>query len=230
MNKKIYIGFDSKESKASEVCEFSLKKNSDSYLDIKHIKIDEMRKKNIYQREDDKLGSTEFTFTRFLVPFLENYKGWALFCDSDFLWLSDVNELFSSCDNRYAIMCVHHDYKPINNIKKIGKSQHYYPRKNWSSMVLWNCSHPSNKVVTPNLINTQSGKFMHRFGWLKDQEIGEINHEWNWLIDWYKEPLDGKPKALHFTEGGPWLGSQYDKKEYSNIWNSYSSSLNKNMK
>lgn len=230
MSIKIYIGFDSREAIASKICEFSLKKNSNKKLNIEHIKIDEMREKKIYKREDDKLGSTEFTFTRFLVPYLENYNGWALFCDSDFLWLSDVNELFSLCDERYAIMCVHHDYKPLNIEKKIGQSQHNYPRKNWSSMVLWNCSHPSNKILTPDLVNTQSGKFLHRFGWLKDQEIGKINYEWNWLIDWYKEPVDGKPKALHFTEGGPWLGSKYDKKEYSNIWNAYYSNFHKNKK
>jgi hypothetical protein len=127
-------------------------------------------------------------------------------------------------------MCVHHDYKPLNIEKKIGQSQHNYPRKNWSSMVLWNCSHPSNKILTSDLINTESGKFLHRFGWLKDQEIGKINYEWNWLIVWYKEHMNGKPKALHFTEGGPWLGSQYAKKEYSNIWNIYYSNFHKNKK
>ena len=229
MSRKVYIGFDSREVIASEVCEFSLKENSKTKLDIEHIKIEEMRKKNIYKRENDNLGSTEFTFTRFLVPHLENYSGWALFCDSDFLWLSDVNELFSLCDNKYAVMCVQHDYKPTEKQKKIGEAQHIYPRKNWSSMVLWNCSHPSNKVVTPDLVNSQTGKFMHRFGWLEDKEIGEISHEWNWLVGWYKEPVNGKPKTLHFTEGGPWLGSQYDNKEYSNIWSSYFSNFKKSI-
>lgn len=230
MDKKIYIGFDSREAIASKICEFSLKENSNIKLNIEHLKIDELRKKNIYKRENDKLGSTEFTFTRFLVPYLEDYNGWALFCDSDFLWLDDVNKLFSLCDDRYAIMCVHHDYKPNNNQKKNKEKQYHYPRKNWSSMVLWNCSHPSNKKVTPDLINNQSGKFMHRFGWLRDDEIGEINHQWNWLIGWYEEPQNGKPKALHFTEGGPWLGPQHDKKEYSNVWNTYFSNFHKNLK
>ena len=118
-------------------------------------------------------------------------------------------------------MCVHHDYKPKNTKKKLLSSQQIYPRKNWSSLVLWNCSHPSNKKVTPDLVNTETGKFMHRFGWLKDEEIGAISHEWNWLIGWYKEPEDGKPKALHYTEGGPWLGSDFQKKEYAKEWNKY---------
>ena len=208
----IYIGFDSKESIASDICEFSLKKNSEKKIIVNHIKIEEMKSRKIYSRDTDKLGSTEFTFTRFLVPYLQNYKGWALFCDSDFLWLDDVNKLFSNVKDEFAIMCVHHDYKPTNNKKKLLSSQQIYPRKNWSSLVLWNCAHPSNKSVTPNLINTKDGKFMHRFGWLKDDEIGQIHYEWNWLINWYKEPEDGKPKALHFTEGGPWLGKSFEKK------------------
>ena len=220
-DRKIYIGYDSKEPIASEICEFSLNKNSSKPVKINHIKLNEVKNKNIYWRETDKLGSTEFTFTRFLVPFLQNYNGWALFCDSDFLWLEDVNELFSIADNKYAIMCVHHDYKPKNTKKKLLSSQQIYPRKNWSSLVLWNCSHPSNKKVTPDLVNTETGKFMHRFGWLKDEEIGAISHEWNWLIGWYKEPEDGKPKALHYTEGGPWLGSDFQKKEYAEEWNKY---------
>ena len=220
-DRKIYIGYDSKEPIASEVCEFSLNKNSSKPIKVHHIKLNEVKNKNIYWRETDKLGSTEFTFTRFLVPFLQNYNGWALFCDSDFLWLEDVNELFSIADDKYAIMCVHHDYKPKNTKKKLLSSQQIYPRKNWSSLVLWNCSHPSNKKVTPDLVNTETGKFMHRFGWLKDEEIGAISHEWNWLIGWYKEPEDGKPKALHYTEGGPWLGSDFQKKEYAKEWNKY---------
>ncbi len=124
-------------------------------------------------------------------------------------------------DDKYAIMCVHHDYKPKNTKKKLLSSQQIYPRKNWSSLVLWNCSHPSNKKVTPDLVNTETGKYMHRFGWLKDEEIGKISHEWNWLIGWYKEPEDGKPKALHFTEGGPWLGKDFKDKEYAKQWNEY---------
>ena len=220
-DKNIYIGYDSKEPIASDVCEFSINKNSSDSFNINHIKLNEVKKKNIYWRETDKLGSTEFTFTRFLVPYLQNYNGWALFCDSDFLWFDDVNKLFSIADDKYAIMCVHHDYKPTNKKKKLLSSQQIYPRKNWSSLVLWNCSHPSNKKVTPDLVNTETGKYMHRFGWLKDEEIGKISHEWNWLIGWYKEPVDGKPKALHFTEGGPWLGGDFQKKEYSEQWYEY---------
>ena len=222
MNKNnIFIGFDSKEPIASDICEYSLKKNSKGFLNINHLKLDDLKKKGIYKRDHDKLSSTEFTFSRFLVPYLQKYNGWALFCDSDFIFLEDINDLFLTADNKYAVMCVQHDYNPDVQKKKLGSSQLLYPRKNWSSLVLWNCSHPSNKIVNPELVNTQTGKYLHRFGWLKDEEIGKINLEWNWLVDWYNEPNDGKPKGIHFTEGGPWLGDDFKNVKYGDIWFRY---------
>jgi hypothetical protein len=108
-------------------------------------------------------------------------------------------------------MCVKHNYKPLNKTKMDGKVQLHYPRKNWSSLILWNCGHPANRRLNLNMVNSESGKFLHRFGWLKNNLIGTINKDWNWLVGWYKEPRDGVPKALHFTEGGPWF------KNYKNI-------------
>ncbi len=96
-------------------------------------------------------------------------------------------------------------------------------------MILWNCSHPSNKKLTPELVNTQTGKFLHRFAWLEDKEIGAIDHHWNWLVIWYKEPRDGKPKAIHYTEGGPWF-KEAKESEYSDLWISYANKVNKNWK
>ena len=84
-------------------------------------------------------------------------------------------------------------------------------------MVLWNCGHPSNRQVIPSMVNKETGKFMHRFSWLKDSEIGEVSHEWNWLEGWYKEPRDGKPKAIHYTEGGPWFENCQDV-DYADLW------------
>lgn len=213
----IFIGYDTRESIASDVCEFSIKKRTKSNLNIQHLKLDLLKKKKIYTRKEDKLSSTEFTFSRFLIPYLMNYKGWAIFCDCDFLWLEDIEKLYKLKDEKYAVMCCQHDYKPKSNIKMDGKKQLIYPRKNWSSMVMWNCGHPSNKILNRNLVNTETGKFLHRFGWLKNEEIGNINIEWNWLVNWYKEPQDGAPKALHFTEGGPWF-ENFKNCEYSNLW------------
>ena len=213
----IFIGYDSRESIASDVCELSITRRTKSKTNIQLLKLEELKKEKIYTRAEDKLSSTEFTFSRFLIPHLTNYKGWAIFCDCDFLWLDDIENLYKLRNSDYALMCCKHDYNPKSNTKMDGKQQLIYPRKNWSSLVMWNCEHPSNKILNKNLVNTETGKFLHSFGWLKDEEIGDLNIEWNWLVDWYKEPKDGKPKALHFTEGGPWF-ENYKNCEYSNLW------------
>ena len=103
-----------------------------------------------------------------------------------------------------------------------GQKQTQYPRKNWSSMVLYNCGHPSNEKLSVDLVNNPNydGKYFHRFSWLKDEEIGKLSHEWNWLVGWYKEPEDGKPCAIHYTEGGPWF-KNYRNCEYGDVWKKY---------
>lgn len=216
----IYIGFDSRESTAYDVCEYSLEQNTSSELNIMPLKLKQLRESGVYTRPKDAKSSTEFTFSRFLVPHLQQHVGWALFCDCDFLWLDDVHELFSMCDDRYAVMVVKHDYKPKDTIKMDGATQEQYPRKNWSSMVLWNCGHVANRCVTPDLVNSQTGMFLHRFMWLDDDQIGDVSHEWNWLTDWYDESSDGTPRALHFTQGGPWF-EQHKQTRYAEVWNEY---------
>lgn len=218
--KKIFIGYDRREVPAYNACIKSIKDNSNEEINIIQLNTGELRKSNIYTRDKDPLSSTEFTFSRFLVPYLSNYTGWALFCDCDFIFLDDIQSLLSLADDRYAVMCVQHDYSPTSKIKMDGKIQHLYPRKNWSSLVLWNCSHPSNKMLTPSVINTQTGQYLHRFSWLADDEIGSIPLQWNWLVGWYQEPRDGSPKALHFTEGGPWFEG-FEDCEYSNYYYKY---------
>lgn len=217
----IFIGYDSREDLAFQVSSFSIKSKSQE-ANIIPLKLSELREKKLYYREEDKLGSTEFTFSRFLVPFLNNYEGWALFCDCDILFLDSIENLFNQVDDKYAVMCVKHDYKPKSETKMDGKLQSIYPRKNWSSLVLWNCGHPSNKKITKELVNDNqiTGKYLHRFSWLKDEEIGSVSHHWNWLVGWYQEPNDGKPKAIHYTEGGPWF-ADYRFCEYHEIWKDY---------
>jgi hypothetical protein len=114
---KVYIGYDSREKIAAEVCKYSLRKNSKKKISIKYLKLNSLRKKKLYTRKEDKLSSTEFTFSRFLVPILNKYNGWAIFCDCDFLWLTDIEELFKLKNDKYAVMCVKHDYKPLNKTK-----------------------------------------------------------------------------------------------------------------
>ena len=215
---KVFIGYDTRSDIPWQVCEHSIKRfNSD--VKVEPLAQQDLRQRNLYWREPDKLGSTEFTFTRFLVPHLMDYKGWALFCDDDVVFLEDVQNLFNLVDDKYAVMCVQHEYRPKPGSKMDGRVQTQYPRKNWSSLVLWNCGHPSNQNLTVDVINDEgtTGKYLHRFSWLEDEEIGSLPIDWNWLVGWYKEPKDGIPKALHYTEGGPWF-KDYRNCEYNQVW------------
>ena len=213
---KVYVGWDSREDIAYQVCEHSIKRR-DPGAEVIPLKQKEMRESGLYRRDIDKLASTEFTFTRFFIPFLQDYKGWAVFCDCDFVWKVPAKELEQYCDDSKAVVCVQHDYTPQEGTKMDGQIQTVYPRKNWSSMVLWNCSHEKNKLLTPDLINKESGAFLHRFQWLEDKDIGSLPHHYNWLVGWYKEPKDGQPKVLHYTEGGPWFEGYRDC-EYADDW------------
>jgi lipopolysaccharide biosynthesis glycosyltransferase len=214
--KKVFIGWDTREDIAYQVCEWSIKSKSND-VDVIPLVQKDLRTVGLYTRDIDPLSSTEFTFTRFLIPTIMNYKGWALFCDCDIIYLEDIQNLFNLADDKYAVMCVKHEYKVEEGIKMDGKLQTIYPRKNWSSVVLFNCGHPSNQKLTRELVNTETGKYLHRFAWLDDSEIGEIPHEWNWLVGVYNEPNDGSPKAIHYTEGGPWF-KNYRDCEYSKEW------------
>ena len=216
---KIFIGWDSREDIAYQVAKYSIERHASVPVDIQPLKQNELRKNFLYWRPVDTLSSTEFTFTRFLIPELMEYNGWALFIDCDFVADADVKLLFDQVDDNFAVMCAQHDYTPKETIKMDGQVQHIYPRKNWSSMMLVNCSHPSNRALTKELVNNSEtgGAYLHRFSWLDDSEIGAISHEWNWLVGWYKEPEDGCPKFLHYTEGGPWF-QQYRNCEYNYLW------------
>lgn len=213
---KIFIGYDSREDIAYQVCRHSiLSRQPDAQ--VIPIKRQDMVEKGLYTREVDPMSSTEFTFTRFLVPHLTDYQGWALFCDCDFLFRIDVEEIFKLAEEQYAVMVVKHNYTPEEGTKMDGCQQLPYPRKNWSSMVLWNCAHPANKKLKPSLVSTATGSFLHRFQWLDDTLIGELPHYYNWLVNWYKEPENGSPKVIHYTEGGPWFDN-YKHCEYGYHW------------
>lgn len=214
---KIFVGYDSRESVCYDTCKLSIEKNTTGDVDVKPIRVDQLA---VYKREVDSLASTEFTYSRFLVPWLSEYKGWSLFCDCDFIFLEDISRLFKLIDPRYAVMVCKHDYTPQSKTKMDGCIQTVYPKKNWSSLVLWNNEHKKNRQITPDVVNNQTGKFLHRFEWLNDDDIGSVPVTWNWLVGWYSEPEDGVPNALHYTEGGPWF-NEYKDCEYSNEWNRY---------
>ena len=213
---KVFVGYDTREDIAYQVCKHSIV-SKQPLAEVHPLKQNELREAGWYTRPIDKLGSTEFTFTRFLIPELTNFEGWALFMDCDMILTTDIKELFDQADDRYAVMCVQHDYKVQEGYKMDGQKQTVYPRKNWSSVVLWNCAHPSNKTVTTDLVNDEktTGKYLHRFSWLKDEEIGELDHTWNYLVGVYNDYE--KPNLIHYTEGGPWF-ENYRDCEFHQLW------------
>ena len=213
----IFVGWDSREDIAYRVCRHSIEARASVPVEVIPIKQEVLRGRGLYTRTRDPLAATEFTYTRFFVPHLTGYRGWALFCDCDFLFLADIKRLIDLIDDRYAVMCVQHDHRPPESWKMDGRQQTLYPRKNWSSMVLYNCGHPDNAVLTPDQINRQTGAFLHRFQWLDDAVIGAVPETWNWLEGWCRRPDDGHPDVVHFTRGGPWFDDWKDV-EFAELW------------
>ena len=216
-NLNIYVGYDSKEDIAYRVCKYSILKRSKSNIKIKSLKLYELVAKNLYKRDIDPLASTEFTYSRFLVPALNNYNGWAIFCDCDFIFFEDISKILIEVDQSKAVYCVQHDYTPKEKHKMDGQKQTIYPRKNWSSFILFNCSHPSNKKLSLDLANSESGSFLHQFKWLEDNEIGSLDERWNWLEGWTSNHNNKKPFAVHYTRGGPWFDEWQDV-EFASEW------------
>jgi len=214
----VYIGYDEKEDTAYEVLKFSLERIATKPIRVVPIKKNLIERMGIYTRKsnmihgqqydeiDGKPFSTEFSFSRFLVPALNMYQGYALYMDCDMYIRADVNELFELCENSYyPLWCVKHKYEPKKGIKMDGKEQQPYPRKNWSSLMMFNCGHEVNEKLTPEAVNTKSGRWLHTFQWLPDKEadIGTIPEEWNWLDNHSSEDIEAK--NVHFTTGGPWF-------------------------
>lgn len=163
-------------------------------------------------------GSNAFIYSRFLVPHLMDYKGWAIFADGDMLCRADISELWDMRDDEKAVMVAKHNYTSKHKRKYIGTSMEThnmnYPRKNWSSVILWNCAHPSNRTLTPEYVMASTGSKLHRFDHLEDSEIGDIPLEWNWLAEEY-EPKDAK--LIHYTLGAP-VFKEYGKSLYAEEW------------
>lgn len=208
---KIVVGFDQRESIAYHTfCQSIIQKAS---MPISFIPLVINSLKNYKETHSDQ--SNDFIYSRFLTPYLNNYEGWAIFADGDMICQSDIKELWDLRDPSKALMVVKHDYQTKANIKYLGNKNENYPRKNWSSVILWNCSHPKHKILTPEFIQNQTGKYLHRFSWLNDDEIGEIPKEWNWLAIEY--PENHNAKLIHYTLGTPCF-KEYEKTDMADIW------------
>lgn len=207
---RVFIGWDSREDIAYQVARQSLLDHASITVDVQPIKLPDLVEQGLYTRDIDPLASTEFTYSRFLTPHLAGFSGWALFCDCDFLFFGDVAELSVFANPDHAVACVQHDYTPKNTTKMDGKAQTVYPRKNWSSFMLFNCDHPSTRKLDVACVNREGGAYLHRMQWAGDHEIGSIPVDWNWLEGWNEKPAEGTPKAVHYTNGGPWFEDWQD--------------------
>lgn len=209
---RVFVGWDSREVTAYDVCKWSLARRCSYPVSVYPIMEKSVRHAGLYTREHEKKDgqlwdkisgapmSTEFAITRFLTPHLAQ-EGWALFIDCDMLILGDVSDLFKKADPKYAVQVVKHLHIPEETEKMDGQIQTAYPRKNWSSVMLFNCDHPANRNLTLEKINTLPGRDLHAFSWLKDEEIGSLPLDWNYLVD--VSPEIDRPLLAHYTLGTP---------------------------
>jgi lipopolysaccharide biosynthesis glycosyltransferase len=238
----IYIGYDPREHDYVRVLDKSIRMHTSNTYNIVPIVQSEVRRAGLYWRSpnidkdgnrvdtfDGKPFSTEFSFTRFLVPFLNQMSGLALFMDADMFVTGDITEIFDvyGSDKDKAISCVQHMHEPSEKTKMDGKVQTIYYRKNWSSFVLWNCDHPWMKELTIADVNVRHGGWLHSFEWMDIYPIGDIDEEWNWLDG--TSPEDLPPKNIHFTTGGPiypeWKGKRDIDNQYADEWRDFFSTV-----
>jgi len=149
-----------------------------------------------------------------------DFKGHAIYIDGDMVVKEDIVKLWDLRQNHRDVQVVNHDYKTRMPIKYLGSKNEDYPRKNWSSVIIWNCESFSNKRLTPEYVMNSTGKHLHRFEWLEDNRIGSLPIEWNWLPDEFGE--NTYAKLLHYTLGAPCFDEFHDT-EMAQDWHDESS-------
>ena len=211
---RVYVGYDPREAIAFSVLEHSIHRRASRPVIVAPIMLSQLD--GVMWRERHPLQSTDFSFSRFLTPYLCGFKGWALFMDCDMLMLDDIAKLWALRDERFAVMCVHHDHVPPEEAKFLENTQTKYEKKNWSSVMLMNCAKCT--ALTPEYVNTASGLELHRFRWLESEDlIGEIPHRWNHLVDYDPpQPVEALSN-LHYTTGGPYF-DDYRDCGYADLW------------
>ncbi len=195
---KLFVGYDPREAICLHTFHQSILEHTTIPVSVTALH------ERMLQFNGQQDGTNAFIYSRYLVPELCDFKGWAMFADGDMVAVDDLQKLWSLRDGRYAVMCVKHDYKTKHQRKYKGTPLENdnldYPRKNWSSVVLWNCGHPSNRILTKGFVGEAGGKFLHRFEWLRDEEIGDLPSDWNHLVLEYE---NNNAKLLHHTLGTP---------------------------
>jgi len=215
---RIFIGYDPREKVAYHTLVQSIIENASAPVSITPIVKNHLG--DIYQRTRTVKESTEFSLTRFLTPYLSNFKGWSIFMDCDMIVTSDIKALWELRDDKNAVMCVKHDYTPSSERKFFDQIQTVYPKKNWSSVMLFNNAKCTS--LTPEVVQHEDGLFLHQFKWLDSENlIGEIPHTWNFLVGEEEKLADGKlPDLIHYTLGGPYF-EDYKGCDYEEVWKQY---------
>lgn len=235
----IYVGFDPRETAAFAVCVNSIARRLSTYIPIYGLVLSDLQRAGLYTRPietrpsaadkpvmwdtiSDAPMSTQHANARFLVPHIARMVnaphargGWALFMDGDMMVTSDLSRMFESLDSQYAVYCVKHRHEPEPGVKMDGQQQTRYARKNWSSFMAFNLGHPSNRALTPALVNSVPGRDLHRFCWLKDDEIGELDQSYNFLVG-HSDP-EIAPDVIHFTDGVPDMAG-YENVPFAGAW------------
>lgn len=222
---RVFIGYDKKEHEAAVVAEKSLRRNASCDLDVTTLDVAWLqrvglmwrtfdRRERIYDFISNANCSTEFSISRFLVPVLCP-TGYALFVDSDVVFEDDIAKLMLEANPSKAVQVVKHQYTPREGTKMDAQVQTAYAKKNWSSVILWNCDHPANRRLTLHDVNTRRGLELHQFYWLADEEIGELSPGWNWLIG--EQPKPNPLRIAHFTLGGPFI-KDWIPREHDELW------------
>ena len=193
----VFIGYDPREAIAYHVCANSIIRHASQPVAIVPLALNLF--KDYTEKHTD--GSNQFIYSRFLVPHLMNYSGWAIFIDGDMIVRDDITKLWNLQDDSKDVLVVKHSYKTKMTKKYLGATNENYPRKNWSSVILWNCNSTVNHQLTPAFIEKSTGAELHRFTWIDDSNVGELPIEWNWLPDEYGE--NNTANLLHFTLGTP---------------------------
>jgi lipopolysaccharide biosynthesis glycosyltransferase len=193
----VFIGYDPREAIAFHACANSIIRHASQPVQIIPVALNLF--KDYTETHTD--GSNHFIYTRFLVPYMMQWSGHAIFIDGDMILRDDIAKLWAMRDLTKDVQVVKHDYKTKMPIKYLGSKNEDYPRKNWSSVILWNCNSFPNRILTPEHVMNATGAELHRFSWCADNRIGELPIEWNWLPDEYGENPDAK--LLHYTLGAP---------------------------
>lgn len=208
---RLFLGYDEREAVAFHACTQSLIQNCTMPLEIHPLALNTLRG----YREDHKDGSNAFIYSRFLVPYLCDFNGWAIFLDGDMVVRDDIAKLWRLRDPWCAAQVVQHTYKTKYRGKYLKNRNEDYPRKNWSSVILWNCGHYSNRKLTPDYVEKASGAELHRFTWIDDNRIGALPPHWNHLTMEYSACNDAA--LYHFTIGLPAF-SEYAGSDNAEFW------------